>query len=339
VLENSNKYISNHQQIGGIETSILDNGVGRGNRIAWINTGSGLRFKVNLDRGMDIGEAFYNQHCLTWLSHSGIPAPQTLSNIGLNWLQTFGGGFLTTCGLQHVGGPESDEFGERGIHGNISNLPAEIVSIIQPDISRGENEISITGIIKESKIFGPNLELRRKITATLGSLEIKIEDEVINKGNTAAPLMLLYHFNFGYPLVQEGTKILWEGDWKPRFDGDYAKIFKEGNDFKTCPAPLESHLGGGEEVVLIDPKANAEGKCTCGLYNSKLDFGIEMEFNKRQLPTLTNWQHFGQGEYVTGLEPGTNWPIGQKQARENKELIFIEPNAIKKFEITLKIKK
>lgn len=337
MFQYNDKYINNHHQIGGIETSILDSGVGRGNRVAWINTGSGLRFKVNFDRGMDIGEAFFNQHCLTWLSHGGIPAPQTLSDIGLNWLRTFGGGLLTTCGLQHVGGPESDEFGERGIHGNISNLPAQIESIIQPNPACGQLEMSITGVIKESKIFGPNLELRRKISCQLGSADIKIEDEVINRGNTETPLMLLYHFNFGYPLVQEGTKIIWEGEWKPRFGGDYAKIFKEGNDFKTCPAPLESHKGGGEEVALITPKADENGKCRCGLFNPKLNFGIEMEFDKAQLPTLTNWQHFGEGEYVTGLEPGTNWPIGQKQARENQELIFLKPKESKKIEVSLKV--
>ena len=56
MFQYNEKYINNHHQIGGIETSILDNGVGRGNRDAWINTGSGLRFKVNFDRGMDIGE-------------------------------------------------------------------------------------------------------------------------------------------------------------------------------------------------------------------------------------------------------------------------------------------
>ena len=53
--------ISNHAQVGGIETSVLDNGLGRGTRIAWINTGTGLRYKVVIDRAMDIADAFYIQ--------------------------------------------------------------------------------------------------------------------------------------------------------------------------------------------------------------------------------------------------------------------------------------
>ncbi len=126
--------ISNHAQLGGIETAVLDNGSGRGTRIAWINTGSGLRFKVVIDRAMDIADTFYNQHSLAWLSHAGITAPEPFSNKGLDWLKTFGGGLLTTCGLSHVGGPEADEYGERGLHGQISNLVADVESIVQPDL-------------------------------------------------------------------------------------------------------------------------------------------------------------------------------------------------------------
>jgi len=105
--------ISNPAQIGGIETSILDNGAAKGTRIAWINTGTGFRYKVVLDRAMDIMDAFFNQHSLSWLSHGGITYPQPFSNRGIEWLKTFGGGLLTTCGLSHVGGPEADEYGER----------------------------------------------------------------------------------------------------------------------------------------------------------------------------------------------------------------------------------
>ena len=329
--------ISNHAQLGGIETSILDNSSGKGVRIAWINTGTGLRYKVVIDRAMDISDAFYNQHSLAWLSHNGITPPQPFSDKGIDWLRTFNGGLLTTCGLTHVGGLESDEFGERGIHGHISNISAEIESIVQPDPLMGKMEMSITGIIRESRIFGPSLALRRTISSTLGQANIRIHDEVVNYGNTPAPLMILYHFNFGYPLVDEGTEILWEGTWKPRFGEGNAKIFKEGNDFKKCPAPIESHLGSGEEVVLIDPFSDDEGICNCGLYNPNLNLKIELNFNKNQLPTLTNWQHWGKNEYVTGLETGTNYPIGQSKARVNDELIFLKPFEKRSFDLELKV--
>lgn len=328
--------ISNATQLGGIETAVLDNGPGRGTRIAWINTGRGLRFKVVLDRAMDIADAFYNKHSLAWLSHSGITAPQPFSNKGLDWLKTFGGGLLTTCGLSHVGGPETDEFGERGLHGQISNLQAEVESIIQPDPIAGKMKMSITGRIKESSVLGPNLELKRTISATLGESTIRIDDEVVNRGNMPAPHMLLYHFNFGWPLVDEGTNIIWQGKWQPR-EGSTNKIFKEGNNYQRCPAPLADHSGTGEEVAMIDIDADNMGWSTCGLYNSNLGLALFLRFKKEQLPWLINWQHWGKGEYVTGLEPSTNQLIGQAKARERNELIFLQPGESRKYEVIIEV--
>ena len=328
--------ISNTQQLGGIETSVLDNGAGRGTRIAWINTGSGLRFKVVIDRAMDIADAFYNQHSLAWLSHSGISTAQPLSDKGIEWLKTFGGGLVVTCGLSHVGGPEKDEFGERGIHGQISNTPAEIVSVIQPDPLTGNMEMSITGIIRESQALGNRMELRRTISATLGKSTIRIQDEVINRGNAEAPHMLLYHCNLGWPLVDEGSKILWNGSWKSR-DGNPDKLFKEGSDFHTCPAPLDDHSAAGEEVAFIDIETDESGFCTCGLENPKIGLSLNLRFIKKQLPCLTNWLHFGKGEYVVGLEPGTNPPVGQSHARQQNELILLAPGETRKYELEIQV--
>lgn len=329
--------ISNPAQLGGIETAILDNGAGRGTRIAWINTGTGLRYKVVIDRAMDIADAFYNQHSLVWLSHLGITPPQPFSHRGIDWLRTFGGGLLTTCGLSHVGGPEPGEHAEQGLHGLISNQPAEIESIIQPDPVNGKMEMSITGKINQTQIFGPSLELKRTISGTLGEASIRIHDEVLNRGNTATPHMILYHFNFGWPLADEGTDILWKGSWQ--FSGRETKnsIFREGNNFRKCPAPMEEHKASGEEVAFIDSTPDSAGECICGLHNSKLHLAIGLRFRKEQLPWLTNWQHWGKGEYVTGLEPGSNPPVGQTKARQQNQLIQLSPGEKKTYDLQFEV--
>lgn len=316
---------------------MLDNGTGRGTRVAWVNTGTGLRYKVVLDRGMDIFDAFFNQHSLTWLSHTGITTPEPFSDRGADWLRTFGGGLLTTCGLSHVGGPEQDAYGERGLHGQISNSPAELESIIQPDLLAGKLDMSITGRIKETKIFGPSLEMKRTISGVLGQPIIRIHDEVTNRGNTSVPHMLLYHFNFGWPFVDEGTRFVWRGNWQAREGGINNQIFRDGYDFKTCPAPLDSHSGTGEAVAFIDVAHDGMGQCTVGLYNARLGLALSMRFQKAQLPWLTNWQHWGKGEYVTGLEPGTHPPIGQAKAREQNTLLFLEPGQTRMYDLELEI--
>jgi hypothetical protein len=329
--------ISNAAQLGGIETSVLDNGSGRGTRIAWINTGTGLRYKVIIDRGMDIADAFFNHHSIAWLSYAGVLSPQPFANKGLDWLRTFFGGLLTTCGLSHVGGPEKDEYGERGIHGNISNIPAEIISIIQPDPLNGNMNMSITGILRESKMFGPSLELRRTISGTLGQPYLQIHDEVTNRANTPAPHMLLYHFNFGWPLANEGAHILWKGKWTlPEREGD-DRIFNNENDFHKCPPPIDIHKGTGEAVAFVDIEQDKNGECISGIYNPEIKLAVSIKFNKQQLPWLINWQHWGSGEYVTGIEPGTNPPIGQSKARMNNELIFLSPAETRSYDVRIDV--
>ena len=109
---------------------------------------------------MDIADAFYNQHSVAWLSGLGISSPQPFSDKGFNWLRTFGGGLLVTCGLTHIGAPESDEFGERGLHGSISNIPAEIrnQSLYGTEKSQGEGT-QIQLAPGEKKIYDLEIEI------------------------------------------------------------------------------------------------------------------------------------------------------------------------------------
>lgn len=332
-----NDKVGNVHQIGGIETAVLDNGPARGSRIAWVNTGSGLRYKVAIDRCLDIVDTFYNQHSLAWLSHGDLIAPRPDANSGMEWLYTFAGGCLTTCGLTHVGGPESDDKEARGLHGRISNIPATLESIIQPNPAIGKMEMSLTAVMKESGVFGTQLELHRTITSTLGQPSIKIGDTVTNCSNMPSPHMILYHCNFGWPLVDEGTDIVYRGTCQSRgmdFDNE---IFNEKHDYKRCQKPLPSHKGSGESCGFVDVQPNAEGICHIGIVNSKRNLALTMKYPKQQLPHLANWQHWGPGEYVCALEPGTNPPTGQNKARELNQLIILEPGETRKYELEISI--
>lgn len=326
----------NHNQIGGIESYVVDNGMGRGSRVTWFNTGSGLRFKVAIDRGLDIVDAFYGKDSLAWLSHNGLACPRRDSNRGREWLGNFAGGLVTTCGLTHFGGPEQGENEERGVHGKYNNLPAELESVVQPDLNDSEPVMSISGKVRQSTVFGPNLEVKRSISCKLGSSVITLKDKVTNVGNTASPHMLLYHCNFGWPLVDEGTRIFYDGEvTNPGKSKD--DIFHEANDYKCCRSPMDEHSGTGEACGFIKPNADAEGLCRAGLYNESLGFAVMITFKKEQLPCLTNWQHWGRGEYVTGIEPGTNFPFGQNAAREQKALIMLEPGESREYEIEFEV--
>ncbi len=329
--------LSNSHQIGGIETSIIDNGAGRGARIAWVNTGTGLRYKLSLDRGMDILDAFYNESSLAWISHAGLTSPQLFSNQSTDWLRTFGGGLLTTCGLSNAGPSNSDESGSRGLHGNYSNSAAELISIKQPDIFSGDLSYEIVAKVRETTTFGPSLEMLRTISGTIGSTEIRIKDQVTNRGNIPAPHMLLFHINCGWPLIDEGTRIVWQGKIVPRDGKHHITEFNQKNHFKTCAAPLPEHDGGGEDVAFIEPKGDSDDRVVCGFANDNLEVALKISFSKTQLPWLINWQHWGKNEYVTALEPATNPPIGQVAARENGTLILLKPGETKTYDLNLEV--
>lgn len=320
--------ITNTAQIGGVETAVLDNGAARGVRVAYFNTGGGLRFKVVIDRAMDIAEASLLETNFAWISKRGIVAPETCR--GMNWLARFGGGLLTTCGLAHVGPPETNARGEFCLHGDISNIPAQVVRVVKPSRENGF-EIALEGEVLQSTVFGAHLLLRRRISTHLLSRRIEVEDEITNIGNTPAPNMVLYHCNLGYPLIDEGAKLEWRGTATPANPSD--SVMGGGRDFTVCRAPLAEHAGAKESVAFIDPIPDADGICTCAATNAKIGKGLKISFPKKVLPHLINWQHWGAGEYVCALEPATNPPIGQANAEAQGTLRMLAPDESAKYRL------
>ena len=156
---------------------------------------------------MDIFECFYKGIPLHFSSATGMTSPAYYEEPGLQWLRSFYGGLLTTCGITYCGAPSSDQGKELGLHGRISNAAAEGVSV---DERWKDNEyvISLGGRMREAFVMGENLVLRRNITTQLGSKGLRITDVIENLGFSPQPLMMLYHMNFGFPLLSENSRII-----------------------------------------------------------------------------------------------------------------------------------
>lgn len=312
-------------QLGGIETSVLDNGPGRGVRIAWVNTGAGLRYKVVVDRGLDIADAEFLGQSLTWHSGTGPTPPTRALDRGLDWLYGFYGGLIVSCGPMNTGAPCTDQGQVLGLHGSHSNTAATIESIVNPDPAAGRLEMSITGMIRAARVFDPNVEVRRTISGTLGEPVIRIHDRFTNRGNTRVPHAWLLHINFGFPLLEPGASTYcYSGEIQTR--GDSAAWFTQRKDFRAAPAPQESHRGAGEVFAYIDPVTQAGGNVLCGVVNTRRGFGVKIEYAKKDYPRLGNWQHWGpNGSYVGALEPMTGGVEGRDKDRERGWLRFLDP--------------
>ena len=320
-------------QVGGIDAYVVDNGAGRGVRALCVNTGAGLRYRVIVDRGLDIDHAFHNANSLVLLPHKGLTTPSRAYDRGLDWLKSFPGGLLTSCGPLNIGPPVTDNCEELGLHGTHSNTPATIESIIQPDPRRGQEQMSVTAIVRYGQFYGPNVQLRRTITSTLSGNAIDVTDEFSNVGNTEVPHAWLLHINFGYPLVDAGAELCYDAKKVEPLDNDPARArFGDLAKAKKIPAPLEAHRGETSAVAYLFPKPDKQGRATVGIVNKKLGVGVAIRYSTREFPRCGNWQHFGPGgEYVTALEPVNGTVQGRAKDREQGLLDEIAAGATKTY--------
>lgn len=327
--------VMNPLQLGGIETSVLDNGPGRGVRIAWVNTGGGLRYKVVIDRGLDIADAEFLGQSLTWHSLTGVTAPTPALNRRMHWLRGFYGGLLVSCGPLNTGAPFEEGDEEYGLHGTHSNTPATVEFITNPDPACGKYEMNITGIVRTARVFGPNIELRRTISSTLGENSIRVYDHFTHRGNEPVPFAWLLHINFGFPLLEPGASTYcYQGKLTPRFDSD--DWFLKSKTFREAPKPQASHRGTGEVFTYVDPKTDADGNVLTGVVNTKRGFGVKVEYNRAHYPRLGNWQHWGpEGSYTGALEPMTAGVEGRAKDKEYGWFRTLEPGEHRELSCTI----
>lgn len=326
----------NAAQVGGIEHYTINDGEGRGVRALCVNTGGGLRYRVLVDRGLDIDHASFNQHSLTYLTHKGVTRPTRALDQGLGWLKSFPGGLLTSCGPFNIGPPTTDQGEELGLHGPHSNTAAGIESVIQPDPHRNRAEMSITGTVRYGKLFGPNVELRRTIRSRLGQNSIWIEDDFFNAGNEAVPHAWLLHINFGYPLLDEGARFCYRGKAEPR-PTQASEAYFRSEDYRAVLPPSARWNGTREVCGYLTPTADRKGLATVALVNAKLGLGLAIRYDTRQFPRVCNWQHFGRGEYVAALEPMTATVDGRDKDRARGLLATIKPGGTTRYEYEMRV--
>jgi hypothetical protein len=322
-------------QVAGVRLVTLGDGNERGVRVLEFRTGSGFIFELLVDRAFDIGRCEFQGKPLAWESPVGYGGPWFGEFVDLGFLRNWGGGLLTTCGLDHALFMAEDTAAHYhyppkqtesfGLHGRVSNRPATLVGYG----TRWDGDQAILwaeGEVSQASVFGENLLLRRRIETRIGDASLKIHDEVTNAGWDPTPHMLLYHINIGFPVVDEGSQILVPTRTAiPR--GEF-----EPETYRTLDAPQPGFV---EEVIEHDVIAEADGNVPVGIINRKRGIGAYEIFDARQLPAHFVWRMMGEGTYVVGIEPCTNRPAGRLDARERGELIILQPGETRRYELEL----
>ena len=147
-----NKYVGHASQIRGAEEHILKGGKGEGMRLLTVRNGKGLDFTISLDRAADISRLSFKGTNMGYFAPCGYVAPMYYNG---DFLKSFTAGFFTTCGLTTVGTPTLDDGEDLPLHGTISNIPSEKVSVEETD-----SGITVKAEIREASLFGRKLVLR-----------------------------------------------------------------------------------------------------------------------------------------------------------------------------------
>ncbi len=244
---------------------------------------------------------------------------------GCGWLEGFCE-WIVRCGLESNGAPEFDENGvlKYPLHGRLANLPARYVEITYDSES---GEISLTGEILETSVFGHKFLFKVTYVVQVGSSRLRVEDSVTNLLSSGDEFELLYHINTGYPLVSPGA----------RFVAPFIKMCpRDKNAVYELPQWdlfIEPESERAESCFFFDLAADETGKTSVALLGSDRESGVSLSFSKNDFPFFILWktQRPNGDIYVSGMEPAINFPNTRSFEKRNGRVMSIAANETKNF--------
>ena len=298
------RYTGNPAQLFGLRRVQLQEGRAAGVNVIEAHTAGDLQVDILPDTGLDLGLVRFKGKNVSFQSKNGYDSLAANAH-NTEFLQTFPGGLLYTCGLRSVG-PANHDGGEwHPLHGRIHGLQAQEVCAYVDD-----DRLVVSGVLRETALFGHALQLRRTITLPVWDSRVIIEDCLENLTPKAEELMLLYHFNFGYPMLSEDARLILPEQKKTTPRSEFAQT---GIDRLL---EFDPPVDGEEERVFfhedMEPWARLE--------NPSLGISAALRWSGDTLPILAQWRSMASGDYVLGLEPTNSYIMGRSAERKNGTL-------------------
>ena len=318
----------------------LRGGLSDGVDVVEIDNGA-LKLEVLPTRGMGVWRGSFQGMPIGWNSPVKHPVHPAFVNQtergGLGWLAGFNE-LICRCGLSFLGPPGRDEdfsehpiLGELTLHGKIANLPAHRVEVtFDPD---QHGRIAVTGVVDECSMFGPCLRLTSTIETTAGSNRFTIVDEVANLSAKPTEFELLYHTNIGPPFLEPGSVFLAAArEVCPRD----ARAAEGIGDYDKYAAPDVAYA---EQAYFFQLIGDAQQHGLAAVRNAAGDAALSLRFLLAELPCFTLWKNTAAEAdgYVTGLEPGTNFPNLRCFERTHGRLHTLAPGATRRMSLELAI--
>ncbi|MFZ5828673.1 MAG: aldose 1-epimerase family protein [Planctomycetota bacterium] len=315
-----------------ITKKVLQAGLRRGVEIIEVHNGR-MRFVVVPTRGMGIWRANVGDFQLGWRSPVPGPVHPSLVRLwepsGIGWLDGFDE-LLVRCGLESNGAPEFNENGtlRYPLHGRIANIPAHRLEVgFDPTIG----ELVVRGVVDEARLFGNKLRMTTTISTKVGQEGLTITDAIENLSSVEGELELLYHINFGPPLATPGARVVLPVKKLAPRDAVAAENLGAWDQYGPETPGLP------EAVFFAELAADSAGNTQTLLKSASGDQGVSLRFNKTQLPYFSLWKNRMPGidGYVTGLEPGLNFPNRKSFELEKGRVARLAPGEKLEFRIEM----
>ena len=321
-----------------VSRSILRGGKQEGVELITIDNGA-MQITIVPTRGMGVLQVQLGNIRLGWDS----PVPEIVhpqfinleSRNGLGWLEGFNE-WMGRCGLEFAGAAGPDKFitntGDEAemnltLHGKIANIPASHVEVSVDQ--KPPYRIHVRGVVHERTFHGPKLTLTTDLSTTPGSDSLRITDTVTNISESPQEMQLIYHTNYGRPILEAGARIATPARWVAPINEHSAERIAT---FAEYAGPLAGFV---EEVFCFKPIANREGLTQILLENAAADIGTTIRWKVKQLPYLTVWKNtISEADgYVTGLEPATGFPLHRSIERKLDRVPKLAAGETREFEL------
>lgn len=305
-------------QIAGIKRYTMKEGKKGGTDAVDMWNGRGLYLTVVCDRASDIASLTYQGKSLCWLSNLGISSPAYRTKGDFEWNNNFSGGMFATCGLNTAGLPSLDDGEHLELHGPVSNLPSEEIGY-RTYWEGDDYFMEYEGRTYQSRPFGENLCLTRTITLKMGENVVRVRDRVENLGFKRIPFMVIYHMNFGYPLLDTGSSLYL--NYEERFPTSSLAADSVG-EIGRITEPDEGYAARAYNHIV---RPDGDGYGCASILNPELGLGATVKFDTGELDHFNLWKCLQKSSYVVGMEPCNCRTWGRDKERENRHLTFLEP--------------
>lgn len=309
-----------------------------------------IKAVIALDKGADIVELVYKPEDTDYMWHSfnelkNIRHQSTVAMDSGNFLDSYAGGWQDL--FPTYGGPADFCGGKMGTHGEACLYPWECETVTDTP--------ECVSIRLSLRLMRSPFYMEKVMTITEESRKLRIQEKITNQGSTAQSFMWGQHPAFGWPFIDEHTRLYIKGTptvtvpqstieqrcpFGQAVSGDWPMLpDREGNSVDLSRAYAH------EDRICMRYALSGLQEGAYELVNENTGLGIRMEWDLEHFPYLWVWGMYCGHEdypwygraYTMAVEPWSSMPGDYEAALKNSTTLSLEAGETMETEITAEL--